>query len=287
MQAGWVAVVGSVNMDVVVPVQRLPAPGETVLGGDHAQLPGGKGANQAVRLARLGRPVALIGRVGRDGFGVRLRQHLTSQGVDTRWLFDDDDAPTGLAAIVVASDGENQIAVSPGANAHLTPADVAAADLTEAAAVLCQLEVPVATIEQAAALASGPFVLNPAPAQPLPQSLVRRVDVLVPNRSELQVLAGAESPPADLDEVAELARRLGVGSCVVTLGADGALCVEGSTVTHIPAVPVDVVDTTGAGDAFCAGLVDALVRGAEVVEAARAAVQVAAVAVTAPGAQGG
>jgi ribokinase len=283
----WVAVVGSVNMDVVVRVPHLPTPGETVLGADHLLLPGGKGANQAVGLARLGRQAGLVGRVGRDTFGDRLRQHLVAQGVDLRWLRT-DTAPTGVAIIAVAADGENQIAVSPGANAQLTADDVAATDVASAAAVLCQLEVPLPAVTAAARLAKGLVVLNPAPAPaaPLPAELLRRVDVLVPNLTELQRLTGAETPPRGLDEVAELARRLDVPASVVTLGADGALCVAGETVTHVPAVPVEAVDTTGAGDAFCAGLVDALVAGADLVAAAGAGARAAAAAVSTHGAQG-
>lgn len=283
----WVAVVGSVNMDVVVRVPHLPRPGETVLGDDHSFLPGGKGANQAVGLARLGRPVALVGRVGRDPFGNRLRQHLVTQGVDLRWLRT-DPAPTGTAIISVAADGENHIAVSPGANAKLTADDITTTDVANAAAVLCQLEVPLPAVTAAAELARGIVVLNPAPAPPtpLPPSLLRRVDVLVPNLTELQRLTGTDTPPRELDDVADLARQLDVAATVVTLGAEGALCVTGDTTTHIPAEHVDVVDTTGAGDAFCAGLVNALVTGADLITATRAATHTAAQAVTTTGAQG-
>ncbi|MBS3941371.1 MAG: ribokinase [Actinobacteria bacterium] len=281
---GRVAVVGSVNMDVVVHVPHLPAPGETVLGGDHRQLPGGKGANQAVGLARLGREVALIGCVGRDDFGQRLRRHLTGEGVDSSGLRE-TDAPTGIAVITVADDGENQIAVSPGANSRVGPEDVEAGGVADAGVVLCQLEVPIAAVEAAASLAGGVLVLNPAPARALPASLLQRVDVLVPNRTELAQLGGVDADLDDIDEIADVARTLGLPAVTVTLGGQGVLCVTPSAVTHLKAPAIDVVDTTGAGDAFCAGLVDALIDGADLESAARFGMVVAGKAITRPGAQ--
>ncbi len=284
-----VVVVGSLNLDVVVPVERHPAPGETVLGGDHVQLPGGKGANQAVALARLGRSVAMVGRVGADDPGRRLRAALEAAGVDARHVLDDPGAPSGLAMISVTDDGENTIVVSPGANGRVGHDDVAgAAELLEAALVtLVQLEVPAAAVSAAAAAAGGTVVLNPAPARALDTELLARVDVLVPNRTELALLARAAVPDGAA-AAAELAARLqGPRAVVVTLGADGAVVSHERGAEHIPAPAVDAVDATGAGDAFCGALSDALAGGAELVEAARWAVRAASISVTRPGAQDG
>jgi ribokinase len=278
-----ICVVGSVNLDIVVAVERHPAPGETVLGGDRTELPGGKGANQAVAAARLGREVALVGRVGEDAAGTRLRAGLRDEGVDVTFLAADRDAPSGVALIAVAADGENTIIVSPGANAHVGEHDVAAARdvLAGAAVTLLQLEIPGAAVDAAVRGAGGTVVLNPAPARALEPQLLARVDVLVPNRGELALLGGSGAPEA-------VARSLpGPGAVVVTLGADGALVVEGARVERVPAPRVEAVDTTGAGDTFCGALADALARGAELVEAARWAVAAAALSVGRAGAQGG
>lgn len=282
-----IAVVGSLNLDIVVPVARHPTPGETVLGGNYAQHPGGKGANQAVTAARLGRRVAIVGRVGADDAGRRLRENLTRENVDHAFLTDDPDAPTGIALIAVSAAGENTIVVSPSANARMDPADVArAADLLETARItLVQHEIPEAAVAAAIQAAGGSVVLNPAPARPVDEAVLMSVDVLVPNRTELALLANA-AVPATVDQAATLATRLsGPRAVVVTLGPDGALVVEGTDVHHIQAPEIDVVDTTGAGDAFCGALADALARGAELVEAARWGVLLAADSVTRKGAQ--
>jgi ribokinase len=275
-----IVVVGSINLDVVVEVERHPAPGETVLGGDRLELPGGKGANQAVAAARLGAEVAFVGRVGDDDAGRRLRDGLAAEGVDVAHVRVDPEAPTGMALIAVDRAGENTIVVSSGANARVIAADVAAAgDVLAAATVtLVQHEVPEEAVAAAIADAGGTVVLNPAPARPV----VAPVDVLIPNRGELEALAGRSGDPV------ELARGLSVAQAVVvTLGSEGAVVVEGSRVERIPAPRVDVVDTTGAGDAFCGALAQALDAGADLVEAARRAVGAAAASVAKPGAQGG
>jgi ribokinase len=285
-----VTVVGSLNLDIVVPVPHHPAPGETVLGGDHFRNPGGKGANQAVAAARLGQRVAMVGRVGADDSGRTLLTALETDGVDVARVRIDHDAPTGIALIAVDDRGENAIVVSPGANARVTAADVdASADLLRSSpATLLQLEIPADAARRAAQLAGGTVVLNPAPAPPgtLPAELLAEVDVLVPNRVELAGLAARGTMlPETLEQVDAMARALGVPSVVVTLGTEGALVVEGGTSAHVPTPQVDVVDTTAAGDAFCGALADALVRGDSLSEAARWAVRVAAIACTRPGAQ--
>jgi ribokinase len=282
-----ITVVGSCNVDFVVPVAALPGPGETVLGRDHLRAPGGKGANQAVAAARLGSPVAFVGRVGDDELAATIRGALAAAGVDLTWLRQVEGTPSGIALITVADGGENTIAVSPGANARLSPGDVEAAApaVGRADVLLLQLEVPLESVTAAALAAGGRVLLNPAPARELPQELLDRVDVLIPNRSELGVLTGAPEP-ASVDEAVDLARSL-PGAVVVTLGADGALVVEGADVTHVPAIEVEAVDATGAGDAFCGALADGLARGSSLTEAAGWAVRVAGISTTRRGAQTG
>jgi ribokinase len=285
-EAPAVAVVGSLNLDLVVRVARLPGPGETVTGSDVFRNPGGKGANQAVAAARLGRRVAMVGCVGDDPAGRELLGSPAGAEVDTDRVRVVVGVPSGTAFITVGDDGENQIVVSPGANARLTTADVAAARaaLESAAVTMLQLEIPLEAVAAAAATAAGQVVLNPAPPRELPRDLLAEVDVLVPNRVELAQLAGASVPEA-VEAAATLAGRLPARAVVVTLGADGALVVEDGRATHVPSVPVRPVDTTAAGDAFCGGLADALAGGASLQEAARRAVRVAAAARLRPGAQ--
>jgi ribokinase len=283
-----VAVVGSLNMDIVVPVPRHPGPGETVLGGDHFSNPGGKGANQAVAAARLGRTTSMVGRVGRDDAGSELVGALRDSGVDASRVSPTEDAPTGIALITVDDRGENSIVVSPGANGRVTAEDVTEAGnvVSSAGVVLLQLEIPIEAVLAAARASTGTVILNPAPARPLPPSLLGGVDVLVPNRSELALLAGAGALPPDEERAAEMAARIErPRAVVVTLGAEGALVVEGGRAERVPPVPVKALDTTAAGDAFCGALADALVRGEELIDAARWAVRAAAVACTRPGAQ--
>ena len=281
-----VVVLGSANLDIVVPVPHHPATGETVLGGHHDRIPGGKGANQAVAAARLGARVAMVGRVGSDDAGGTLRAALQEAGVDCRHLAVDGQAASGLALIGVDRSGDNTIIVSPGANDRVGPDDVAAAApfLASAAVTLVQLEVPAMAVEAAAAASGGKVVLNPAPASLLSAALLERVDVLVPNRIELAQLAG--SAEADgLTAVEEMARGLPVPTVVVTLGADGAILVSGGDALFLPAPPVEVVDTTGAGDAFCGAIAEALARGVAIDEATARAVHAGSLATTRRGAQ--
>jgi ribokinase len=276
-----IVVVGSVNRDLVLAVPHLPAPGETVLGADVVAQHGGKGANQAVAAARLGRRVALVARVGADDAGTWLRDGLAAESIDVAYVAVDDAAPSGTALIAVDERGENTIIVSPGANARVGSGDVerAAAALREARVVLLGHEVPEDAVAAAAAAAGGTVVLNPAPARAVAPEVLARVDVLVPNRGELAALAGHEGDPAAL--------AAGVHpAVVVTLGAEGALVVAGGRAERIPAPEVDAVDTTGAGDAFCGALAAALAGGAELVDAARRAVETAAANVTRAGARG-
>ena len=288
-----IAVVGSANLDLVVEVATIPVPGETVLGGDLRRIPGGKGANQAVAAARLGRRVAMVGRVGDDDAGTTLRSAMDAAGVDTTWLLNTDATPSGTALIAVAADGDNAIVVSPGANGRVSSADVASAAgvLGAAAVVLLQLEVPLEAVAAAVRHARGMVVLNPAPAPTamLPDDLLDGVDVIVPNQTELATLAGYTGLSAigevDPDTAVALARGLPVAAAVVTLGAAGAMVVTPADATHVPAPAVEPVDTTAAGDAFCGALADALVDGADLVGATEWAVRVGAAATLRPGAQ--
>jgi len=283
-----VTVVGSLNEDVVVTVDRLPGRGETVIGSSVAVLPGGKGANQAAAAGRLGTGVHMVGRVGDDPAAGRQLAALADARVNVGRVQRTPGVPTGTATIPVeAAGGENLIVVVPGANAELTPADVDVDSVHRAGVLLLQLEVPLATVQAAASATRGTVVLNPAPPQPLPADLLAAVDVLVPNEHELRRLAGRPDGAASPAELAELARGLAARSVVVTLGARGALVVpaEGPVLLQAPP-PVEPVDTTGAGDCFCGALSSALDRGAPLAEAVRHAVTAAALSTTGPGARG-
>jgi len=287
-----IAVVGSINLDLVVPVPHHPVPGETVLGGELAEHPGGKGANQAVAAARLGVQVAMVGRVGDDEAGSALRAALQREGVDVRWVLAEEGFRTGRALIAVdRASGENSIIVSPGANTALAPEHCAASGtvLRDADVTLLQQEIPAATVEAAARLAGGTVLLNPAPARSTLtreslRDLLDMVDILVPNRAELAAMVGHDLH--DLHAVADAARTLrGPSAVVVTLGADGALLCEEGAVLLVPALAVTPVDTTAAGDAYCGALACAIAEGLPLHEAVRHANAAAALATTRSGAQ--
>ncbi|MEM7285042.1 MAG: ribokinase [Actinomycetota bacterium] len=282
-----IAVVGSCNLDFVVGVEAIPRVGETVLGGDLVQIPGGKGANQAVAAARLGRRVAMVGRVGDDASGALLRAALDDDGVDTTGLLTTPGVPSGVALIAVQDDGDNAIVVSPGANGRVGGADVAVPVVQDATVVLCQAEIPVEAVVEAMRIAEGVTVWNPAPAPAdgVPLELLDSVDIVIPNETELALLAGHDGPVDDLELVAELARRLPTAAVVVTLGSRGALVVAGDDAAHVPAPVVSPVDTTAAGDSFCAAIADQLVAGHDLVTAASFAVRVGAATTLVAGAQ--
>lgn len=284
-----VTVVGSVNEDVLVAVDRLPGRGETVVGRSVTRTPGGKGANQAAAAGLLGPGVHMVGRVGEDPAGDRQLAALAGSRVNVSRVHRTPGLPTGSATIPVEEgSGENLIVVVPGANDALTPADVDVEPVHRAGVLLLQLEVPMETVQAAATAARGTVVLTPAPPRPLPDALLARVDVLVPNEHELVQLSGAEAGPRTTAELASLARGLGGPAVVVTLGARGALVVpaDGGPVSLQAALPVEAVDTTGAGDCFTGALAQALARGEELPVAARYAVAAAALSTTGPGARG-
>ncbi|WP_432065934.1 ribokinase [Streptomyces sp. C10-9-1] len=281
-------VIGSANADLVVGVERRPGPGETVLGSELDVHPGGKGANQAVAAARLGARTALLARVGDDAYGRLLLDAQQAAGVDTAGVLV-GGAPTGVALITVDPSGDNSIVVSPGANGRLAPGDVRAArSLLHASRVVsAQLEIPLETVVEAVrGLAPGNrFVLNPSPPRPLPPEVLRACDPLIVNEHEARVILGDER---DGEEPSDWARALlarGPRSVVVTLGAQGAWVASAQGAFLVPAVLVDAVDTTGAGDAFTAALAWRLGRGDALADAAAYAVRVGAAAVTKAGAQ--
>ncbi len=283
-----IVVVGSSNTDLVVRAPRLPRPGETILGGEFSQSAGGKGANQAVAAARLGGHVAFIARLGADTLGDTALAGFAADGIHTAHVVRDPDAPSGIALISVdAPTGENTIVVAGGANARLSPADVRAASsvLQQAAVLLCQLEVPLPTVQAALELAHAAHVitiLNPAPAQALPDALLRLVSLLTPNETEAALLTG-ESAPAQA--AAALVAR-GVPVVLVTLGADGALLATREGTRHLPGFVVPhVADTTAAGDCFSGALAVALAEGQAIQSAAQFANAAAALCVTRSGAQ--
>jgi ribokinase len=292
MTSARVAVVGSLNADLTLLVGRLPGPGETVLSSAPGTIGfGGKGGNQAAAAAAFGADVTMIGRVGDDDAGQRIRGDLAERGVDVSGVRITPGARSGGATIAVNPAGENLILVDPGANGQLSPADIDPDVLNQAAAILLQLEIPAQTVAAAMSMAAAPVVLNPAPAAPLSADLLARVNVLVPNQTELALLAGVPVPAASagLAATVALARQLPVDlDVVVTLGAGGALVVPrgGGPVTHIGAPEVAVVDATGAGDCFCGTLAVSLAGGASLAEAARISVAAAALSVTVAGARG-
>ena len=288
-----VVVVGSANVDFVVQTPHIPRPGETVLGHNFVMAMGGKGANQAVGMARLGAEVSFVARVGQDVFGDQCLEAYRAEGIDTRFVSRDADEATGVALIAVAADGENSITVASGANMRLLPEHVHAAEAAfrDADVLVMQLEVPVETVLAAAQLAARHgvrVVLNPAPAQKLPSELLALVDVLTPNRIELAMLLGvSEADVAALSDaqLAERALSLGVSNAVITLGAEGALVADATGAQRVPPFAVTPVDTTAAGDAFNAGLAVALGRGEPLAVAARYGAACGALATTKVGAQ--
>lgn len=286
-----IVVVGSSNTDLVVRAATLPAAGETVLGTSFFRAAGGKGANQAVAAARLGAQVILVARVGLDEFGQAALSALREEGIDTRFVIEDPEAPSGIALIVVSDEGENAIAVAPGANALLRPEDVdrAAGEIEAADILLLQLETPMRTVARAVGRgrdAGARIVLNPAPAAPVETEVLRQVSVLTPNAGEAIALAGTGGSGTEAARIA--ARELqstGAQAVVVTLGAEGALLDDGEMSSVRPAPSVTTIDTTAAGDAFNGALAVALAEGAPLEEAVYFANRAAALSTTRQGAQ--
>jgi ribokinase len=285
---GRIVIVGSLNADLVVQTAAFPKPGETVSGGDLSTGAGGKGANQAVAAGRLGGAVSMVGAVGADAHGELLRSAVAASGVDVSSVAVRDGAATGTALITVDASGENTIVVSPGANGTLVSADLDDAVLAGASVLGLCLEVPEAVVVDAAerARAAGlAVVLNPSPFRDGARELLRLVDVLLVNEGEAAALLGV-AEDATPDALRDGLAALGVTRAVVTRGADGCVVVDGdSEPVAVPAVRVDAVDTTGAGDAFMGALLLRLADGDALLDAARFAVGVGAFAASRAGAQ--
>jgi len=274
-----VVVVGSANVDLVLQVERIPRPGETVLARGLSRGPGGKGANQAVAAARCGASTAIVASIGDDDGGRLLRDALGAAGVDLS-LLRHTATPTGTAIITVDAAGENAITVAPSSNAELVIDDVSRAAVASTGVVLTQLEIPFEAVHAAAAAAQF-LIVNAAPAATLDAALLARIHLLVVNEHEAGVVSGVDGTPTETGQV--LLDR--VPAVVVTLGREGALVLQrGTEPEHVPGLPVDVVDTTAAGDTFCGALAASLAQGATLSHAVRKANAAASLCVQKAGA---
>lgn len=293
-RTGRIVVVGSINVDLVVRVATLPRPGETVLGGRFASVHGGKGANQAVAAARAGGHTTFVARVGDDSMGRSAINAFQAEGIETDFITFTPECPTGVALILVDAAGENSIAVAGGANDRLSTDDIERARpaIEAADVVLLQLEVPLEAVAHAVSIARAAgtrVILNPAPARPLPATLLAGVEILTPNETEAESLAarGSDTVPSatDVEGTANTLLGLGPRAVVVTLGPAGALVAVGQALTRVPAFPVEPRDTVAAGDVFNGCLAVMLAEGRDLVAATRIAAAAAAISVTREGAQ--
>ena len=281
-----IVVVGSFNMDLTTYVQRMPRPGETVMGDRFVTGPGGKGSNQAIAAARLGAEVTFVGRVGQDSFGETALKRWRDNGVDTRYVVVDPDRATGVAPILVEAGGENMIVVALGANLALSTADVDAAieAIKSADMLVTGLEIPPATAAYALTVAKANGVrtiLNPAPASALPDTTVADADYLTPNETELEVLTGLGT--GVVERAARMLFKRPDQTVIVTMGGAGTRYFTANEEGHVPVFQVDVVDTTGAGDSFTAAVAVALGEGLALPDAVRFGNAAAALCVTKPG----
>ena len=291
MSSANIVVLGSSNTDMVVKAAHLPAPGETILGGQFFMVPGGKGANQAVAAARSHSSVAFIAKVGTDIFGQQAIAHYQQEGILVDTIFQDEENPSGVALISVDAKGENCILVAPGANATLTPKELQSVKNTiiSGNVLLMQLEIPIETIEQAIDIAvqhDTKIILNTAPAQALTDQLLQQVDILILNTSEAQFYTGMTIE--NWEEAALAADYLYQkcpGIIIITLGAKGSLLKEKDNYIQIPAEEVNAVDSTAAGDTFCGVLAACVAKEMSIVDAVKLASKAAAISVTRMGAQ--
>jgi len=291
-----IVIIGSINMDLVLRVPRMPLPGETITGGEFRTIPGGKGANQAVACARLrgaDMPVAMIGCLGDDAFGQQLRAALRDDGVDDRHISTIAGTASGIASIQVDDNGQNSIVIAAGANEALSPAHIdAARDLiAQAQIVVLQLETPLATVQHAISVARAlgkTVVLNPAPAQALPTALLAQIDYLIPNEIEAAMLANVAPIGDDQQQLNDLVSRLrahGSSKLLITLGSKGVYAALDGEAQHFPAQVTKAIDTTAAGDTFIGGFVAALAEGRSEAEAIAYGQRAAALSVARAGAQ--
>ena len=286
-----IIVIGSCNTDMVVKANRLPVPGETILGGTFYMNPGGKGANQAITAARLGANVIFISKVGYDLFGLQAMEIYKSEKINTDYVFTDQTKPSGVALISVDSFGENCIIVASGANQSLSPEDIDKAKdrILEADIVLMQLEIPLQTVEYAASLAydyGKKVILNPAPVSALSNNFLKKVYAVLPNRIETEMLSGIKVvDEKSAYKAAKAISSKGIENVVITLGKEGAFVKERDSFVMTPATEVETIDTTGAGDVFCGAVSVYLSEGHSLIESVRFANAAAAIAVTRMGAQ--
>jgi ribokinase len=285
-----IVVVGSSNTDMILKLDRIPRPGETLLGGEFVVAAGGKGANQAVAAAQAGGSVTLVARVGKDMFGEQAVAGFVESGINVDYV-QYDKAASGVALIFVAKDGENSIGVGGGANSRLSPADVRKAKsvFANADAVIMQLETPLETVQAAADLASASgarVILNPAPAQPLPDKLLKKVSILTPNETEAELLTGVKvTDELSCSRAADILLGKGVKTVIITLGARGSFVATAKSTQLVPGFKVKPVDTTAAGDTFNGSLAVALAEGMSMPDAVRFANAAGAISVTRLGAQ--
>lgn len=291
MHSKKIVVVGSTNMDMVIKTDHIPVPGETVLAGSFFMNPGGKGANQAVSIARLGGEVTFISKVGNDVFGKQASQLFDEEGINTFYVLSDDEMPSGVALITVDAAGENSIVVAAGANANLLPEDMGEAlnEIATAGILLMQLEIPMKTVHFVAKYAASKgvkVILNPAPMNVLAPELLSCVDILTPNKTEAEMLSGVKVDNTEsAKEAARVISEMGVKNVVITLGASGAVVYGDGETQVISAPKVNAQDTTAAGDVFNGGLAVALSDGKTLVEAVQFACTAASISVTRMGAQ--
>jgi len=290
-RAKKIVVVGSCNTDMVIKADRLPVPGETILGGTFFMNPGGKGANQAVAAARMGGNVTLISKTGNDVFGKQSVMLYNTENIKTDYIFSDPKHPSGVALITVDAQGENCIVVASGANASLSPSDIdkASAEIESSDLILMQLEIPIETVEYVAEKASKKdikVILNPAPARALSDHLLRNLYIIIPNKSEAEILSGIKVTDIESAKLAaNIISAKGVNIVVITLGSQGALIKEYDDFHFVDALKVEALDTTAAGDTFCGSVCVGLSEGKSVLDAVKLAARAAAITVTRMGAQ--
>lgn len=286
-----ILVVGSSNTDMVIRTGHLPRPGETVIGGTFFMNPGGKGANQAVAVARLGGTVTFACKTGSDIFGHQAHQLFEEEGINTSFVFSDSKSPSGVALITVDENGENCIVVASGANMNLSPNDMKRAReaIDQADIVLMQLEIPMETVEWVARTANEQgkrVILNPAPAHTLSAELIRNLYMITPNETEVEMISGiAIVDDQTAVRAAQRIIKMGVDNVVITLGSRGALICNDTTTEFVDGYRVKAIDTTAAGDIFNGALVVAMAENRSLIDAVRFACKAAAISVTREGAQ--
>lgn len=286
-----ILVIGSSNTDMVIKAARLPAPGETILGGTFLMNAGGKGANQAVAAARLGGAVTFICKTGNDIFGKQSVQLFKAEGIDTSFIFEDPHQPSGVALITVDDKGENCIAVASGANAHLTVQNIVQANecIENTSIILMQLEIPLETVEYTASVGAAlnkKIILNPAPVCKLNDGLLQHISIITPNETEAYMLTGIKvTDETTAEQAARYLYAKGIATVIITLGAKGALLLHENRCAVIHAPVVQAVDTTAAGDVFNGALAVALSENKPMLTAVDFACKAAALSVTRLGAQ--